>query len=163
MRIVSRIRPGLFIVIAAFVLAACNAFHGFQTNPKSVEGWLSLDTPSHAWIPVEPERQINLPAESVMAAAVLLTRRDRMQLDPENFARLVPGRDWPSRTGLTPFLVRGVALDEPRGAVRVLESDNEILVQYEGPRVRARAIAMPVIVLLAAPPTKVYVRISLFN
>jgi hypothetical protein len=36
-------------------------------------------------------------------------------------------------------------------------------VQYEGPPVRARAIALPVIVLMPAAPANLYVRISMFD
>lgn len=156
-----RVSHVLVAFAAALALAACAQFP--QGRPKSIEGWLTAGTPAHAWVPVAPDRKIDLPPESVDAAAQMLERRAVVQLTPEDFYRLVPGRGWPSAPGRVPYLVRGVALDEPRGAVRVLEHESEILVQYEGPQVRARAIAAPVVVLLPAPPSAVWVKISLFN
>lgn len=156
-----RVSHVLVALVAALVLAACAQFP--QAAPKSIEGWLTPGTPSHAWVPVPPDRKIDLPPESVTPAAQMLERRDWAQLTPEDFYRLVPGRGWPSATGRVPYLLRGVALDEPQGAIRVLEHDTDVLVQYEGPKVRARAIATPVIVLLPAPPSAVYVKVSLFN
>jgi hypothetical protein len=154
---------GILVLIAALGISACASWDYIHPSPRSIEGWLSSSTPSHAWAPIEPDRMIPLPPESVPPAAGMLRSHAAVQLDPDRFGQLVPGRAWPSQTGRVPYLVRGVALDEPRGSVRVLEHDDELLVQYEGPPVRARAIAMPVIVLLPAAPTKLYVKISLFD
>jgi hypothetical protein len=150
---------------AGFGLAACVTFtspsmlHG---SPESIEGWLT-GAPSRSWTPVDPDRRIDLPPQSVQPAAQMLFDREAMQLDPDSFARLVPGKPWPSETGRVPYLLRGVALDEPQGTLRVLEDGNDILVQYEGPRAKARAIPYPVIVLAPQAPTNLYVRISLFD
>jgi hypothetical protein len=163
MRIHHTLLAPVLAAFAALALAGCITWSDFHHNPSSIEGWLTTSTPAHAWTPVEPERQINLPATSVSTAATLLTHHAAIQLDPERFGQLVPGRQWPSQTGRVPYLVRGVALDEPRGSLRVLEYDDEILVQYEGPPARARAIPMPVIVLMPAAPAKLYVKISMFD
>ena len=153
----------LCVAVTAFALAGCITWSDFHYRPRSIEGWLTSSTPSHAWTPIEPDRKIDLPAESIPAAAALLKSYAAVQLDPEKFAQLVPGRPWPSQTGRVPYLVRGVALDEPQGSVRVLEHDDELLVQYEGPPARSRAIPMPVIVLLPQAPSRLYVRISMFD
>ena len=163
LRINHRWFGSVLIALAAFALAGCITWSDFHYRPKSIEGWLTSGAPSHAWTPVEPDRKIDLPAESIPAAARLLKDYGAVQLDPEKFAQLAPGRPWPSQTGRVPYLVRGVALDEPQGTVRVLEHDDELLVQYEGPPARSRAIPMPVIVLLPQAPSKLYVKISMFD
>lgn len=163
MRIGKSLTGVLGAALAAFSLSACMSWADIHYNPKSIEGWLTGGTPSHAWAPIEADRKIDLPPESAAVATPLLRRHAAIQLDPDRFGQLVPGRPWPSQTGRVPYLVRGVALDEPQGSLRVLEHDDDLLVQYEGPPVRARAIPMPVIVLLPQAPRKLYVRISLFD
>jgi hypothetical protein len=161
----NRVFKVLVIAACAGLLGTCSsviATVGFEQNRDSIESWIT-GAPSRAWTPIEPGRRIDLPVQSVMPAAQLLYDREALQLNPDNFARLVPGRPWPSETGRVPYLLRGVALDEPQGTLKVLESGNDILVQYEGPQAKARAIPLPVIVLMPAAPTNLYVRISLFD
>ena len=76
-------------------------------------------------------------------------------MTPADFASLCPNQIAPR--GLTPYLVRAVALDTPQGFVRALRHGNEIAMSYFGPHLRVPVLKKPTVLLLPKPPAKLYV------
>jgi hypothetical protein len=144
--------------IAGFMLVSCATD---LTNPAV--GWITSDPQSNSWTPLANDRQIDLPAGAVQNAIAELGDKSAVPLDNETFERLVRYRAWPSDSDHIPYLIRGVALEEPLGSIHVLQNGTELLVVYNGPIVRARQYGLPIVVLLPAAPTRVFVSIRLYG
>jgi hypothetical protein len=121
--------------------------------------WLTK-APSHRWY----KRALELDGAVVLALSPGAQRRAELLLDqagpvlamsPADFASLCPDQIAPK--GLTPYLVRAVALDTPQGFVRALRKDNEIAMSYFGPHLRLPVLKKPTVLLLPKPPAKLYV------
>lgn len=156
-----RILGGFQFVLAAvlgFALASC----GTEPEDPAI-AWITEPPTSDSWTTISNDRLIELPASAVQSAIAELNAQSAVALDRETYARLTQHRPWPSDPALTPYLVRGVALEEPLGGLYYLQDGNELLIQYNGPIVRARPYRLPAIVLLSTPPTKVYITINLYG
>ena len=149
MRIVLRVLVLLIGFGAAFAAAAADA---------SVP-WLTK-APSHRWY----QKALELDGAVVVALSPGAQRRAELLLDqagpvlamsPVDFVSLCPDQVAPR--GLTPYLVRAVALDTPHGFIRALRNDNEIAMAYVGPLVRTAVLKKPVMLLLPKSPAKLYV------
>ena len=149
MRIVLRVLVLLMSFAVPVAVAAGDATVPWLTKP-----------PSHRWY----KKALELDGAMVVPLTPAAQRRAELQLDqtgpvvalsPADFASLCPGSVAPP--GLTPYLVRAVALDTPQGFVRALRRGNEIAMSYFGPHLRAPLLKKPTVLLLAKPPAKLYV------
>jgi hypothetical protein len=149
MRIVLRVLVFFVSLAAPFAAAAADASVPWMTQ-----------APSHRWY----KKALELDGAVVLALSPGAQRRAELLLDqagpvmamsPADFASLCPDQVAPK--GLTPYLVRAVALDTPQGFVRALRQGNEIAVTYVGPLVQTAVLKKPILLLLPKPPAKLYV------
>jgi hypothetical protein len=155
---------GLFALRIAFVAMVGCALLSCAAEPiNPANAWITGEPKSEGWTPVAEDRVIDLPAGTVQNAIAQLEDQSAIPLDRDMFARIVRYRTWPSDSKLTPYLVRGVAREDPLGSIHVLQNGSELLMEYDGPIVRANDYRLPMVVLLPSPPTKVFVAVILYS
>lgn len=151
------------VATAFFALVACVLASCVTESPNPASEWMTGEPKSEGWYSVPADRVIDLPAGSVQSAIAELGDQSAIPLDRKTFERLVRYWAWPSDPKLTPYLVRGVALEEPLGSINVRQNGTELLMEYNGPIVRANAYRLPMVALLPSPPTKVFVAALLYG
>ena len=149
-------RLRVFVLLAGLLMPLMAAA---ADTPAAPDGWLTA-SPTHRWYRKAKELDgamivVLSPAAQRRAELALDKGVPVLAMDPADYAALCP--DHPAPRGLTPYLVRAVALDSPQGFIRALRNKREIAMAYFGPMVKAPVLKKPVVLLLPKPPTKLYV------
>ncbi|NIK90388.1 hypothetical protein FHS83_003706 [Rhizomicrobium palustre] len=113
--------------------------------------------------PLPAYHEFQIPIQNEGRALALLSAQSIVSLDRETLSQLLPDTKFPDAGGVQPYLVRAVALDEPLGSVHAGLLGQALLMEYNGPIVRARSIHRAFVLFLRVPPTKVYVMIRLYG
>lgn len=113
--------------------------------------------------PLPAGYEFQIPLQNEGRAFALLSAQSIVSLDEDNLNRLLPNTTFPNEEGLKPYLVRAVALDEPLGSVHAGLLGSALLMEYNGPIVRARYIHRAFVLFLRAPPAKVYVMVRMYE
>lgn len=151
----------LCVFALGLALAACATEHNPAVawlTPRSFGGQPTSDDPPPCEPLNEPDRRVEYPATYLHNLIRVLGDKEFVRLDRETFTSIT-GEAYPSAPDRVPYLVRGVALEEPLGMIHVNLCGTDLSVIYHGPIVAARAFRLPVIVLLPAAPTRVYVSV----
>jgi len=152
-------------------IAVLATFIGMMSGPS-----MAADSDPDSWIvlppvpdnglevaPLPTGHEFQIPIQNEGRAFGLLSAQSIVPLDKDKLNQLLPNTIFPDAEGLQPYLVRAVALDEPLGSVHAGLLGRAILMEYNGPIVRARSIHRAFVLFLRAPPTKVYVMVRLYG
>lgn len=146
------------------VMLVAGMFGSGMASDSDRDPWITRPPESNTGLNVTPlplGREFSVPIQNERLAFALLSEQPIVSLDKHKFNQLLPNMTYPDAQGLQPYLVRAVALDEPLGAVRAGMLGSAILMEYNGPIVRARSIHRAFVLFLPTPPTKVYVMVRL--